>query len=297
MATKRKSKPKEPILNSEPLNSSRGVIVTHPEKHITPGNASITWLVVMMAIIGVVGAFCTYIWWQKEDLNTQIEAPYMQDQGHTFTKFMRSMRERMMSNPVANVPSATFLTLSGLSMDLAIPTGWSAIQTPSDVSVNTVYLSKDAFEARFSADGFVVRRPDVIMTAEHAGDPGFDVWVQAQTEGWENVVTKEISVPGVAKAVLVQGRQKAPTNMKPELFTPAPYAYFLSLEQKNAELVDRGVDSPAVQYFVKIVPLATIYDYTNVSVPNPNPDQSYPYITTDFRSYLDFIFQNTKWNP
>jgi len=73
MPSKRKPKPEaEPILNADPL-MSRGVIVTHPEKHITPGNASIVWLIVMMAIIGGVGAICTTIWWQKEDLGMQLE--------------------------------------------------------------------------------------------------------------------------------------------------------------------------------------------------------------------------------
>jgi hypothetical protein len=70
MATKRKPK-SEPIMNAEPLKSD-GVIVTHRDRHITPGNASVTWLVVMMAIIGVAGAFCTYIWWQKEALEGSV---------------------------------------------------------------------------------------------------------------------------------------------------------------------------------------------------------------------------------
>ncbi len=95
MPSKRKPKPEpEPILNADPL-MSRGVIVTHPEKHITPGNASIVWLIVMMAIIGGVGAICTTIWWQKEDLDAQIEAPYVQDNSRFLTRFLRGSRERM----------------------------------------------------------------------------------------------------------------------------------------------------------------------------------------------------------
>lgn len=97
MPTKRKPKPEpEPILNADPL-MSRGVIVTHPEKHITPGNASIVWLIVMMAIIGGVGAICTTIWWQKEDLTAQIEAPYVQDNSRFLSRFLRGAREKMVA--------------------------------------------------------------------------------------------------------------------------------------------------------------------------------------------------------
>ncbi len=102
MATKRKPK-SEPILNAEPLKSD-GVIVTHREHHITPGNASITWLIVMMALIGASGALCTYIWWQKEDLSAQIEAPYMMDNGRYTHNFLRGLRDKLMMRPTPVTP-------------------------------------------------------------------------------------------------------------------------------------------------------------------------------------------------
>lgn len=143
MATKRKPK-SEPILNAEPLKSD-GVIVTHRDRHITPGNASITWLVVMMAIIGVAGACGTYIWWQKEDLSSQIEAPYMHDNGSVMGKVVRSMREKILAEPKQQWKE---LTGVGLPFSIAYPIEWHAsvdFEEGRDSMYHTVSLSSKPF--------------------------------------------------------------------------------------------------------------------------------------------------------
>lgn len=73
---------------------SHGVIVTHREKHISPGNTQILWTVAMFALILVGGALSAYVWSQSARLINEIESTHTQDNRKFVYNFLHSVPEQ-----------------------------------------------------------------------------------------------------------------------------------------------------------------------------------------------------------
>lgn len=110
MARKQKIKEEGP--------KSNGIIVTHPENHITPRNAQTLWLVAMMTLIGFVGGIATIILWEKEQLGWQIDRMHMIDNGAYVKRWAREYQDktRMMYEPAETKMDFSYLLLENFDL-------------------------------------------------------------------------------------------------------------------------------------------------------------------------------------
>ncbi len=97
---------------------SNGIIVTHPENHVTPRNAQTLWLVAMMTLIGFVGGIATIILWEKEQLNWQIDRMHMVDNGVYMKRWASEYKDKvnMMYEPAETRMDLSYLLLENFDL-------------------------------------------------------------------------------------------------------------------------------------------------------------------------------------
>lgn len=197
---------------------SSGVIVTHPPKHVTPGNASILWLVVMMALIGVVGGVSSIVLWQRQDLDNQIEAQHLQSQDVFFKRVVRQFRDKIVTLGKREEPKR-FMPLMGTFTPYAIvyPTGWHVmVQGKDDSKTQTTTFTTGFYQLPIvSIDGGDSRSPDIELVDKALGAKDDKAkLLEAQKLGLKGVSMETIIQP--AGSVLEVYRFTAEAEEKPE---------------------------------------------------------------------------------
>lgn len=110
--------PKKQKEKEEPGLHSPGVIVTHPENHISPRNRETLWLVAMMAMIGFVAGICTILLWQRDEIGWQFDRMHLTDNGAAIKKWSRDYRDMAykMSEPKESKVDFSYLVLENFDL-------------------------------------------------------------------------------------------------------------------------------------------------------------------------------------